>query len=161
MRQAVSTSTIFKAILAFTFLFSGFLAIAIVYNKAYKMKNEAISILEKYEGTNDTSIKIINNYLKNNGYSTKGKCNSANEYGIKDLNDNSFEKAQGNTEYYYCISYNCTNDVCNINSGGKIYYHYRLFFKFNLPFFGELFTFDVTGESKGIKLYSDKQILNS
>ena len=76
MKQATTTSTMFKAILAFTILFAAFLAIAIVYNKAYKMKNEIISIAEKYEGFNPTAVRIVNNYLKNNGYRTTGNCGS-------------------------------------------------------------------------------------
>ena len=52
MRESIGTQTIFKAVLIFTFLFSGFIAVAITYNKAYKIKNEVINILEKYEGVN-------------------------------------------------------------------------------------------------------------
>jgi len=34
MKQAVGTTTVFKLVLAFTLLFSAFLAVAITYNKA-------------------------------------------------------------------------------------------------------------------------------
>ena len=57
MKNAVTTSEIFKYILLFTFLFAAFLALAITYNRVFKIKNEAISILEKYFlGKNETSI---------------------------------------------------------------------------------------------------------
>ena len=65
--------------------------------------------------------------------------------------------------YYYCASYTCATRGCSITSeesnGNKIYYNVKIFFKFNLPYLGELFTFDVTGETKGIILYSEMQKL--
>ena len=63
MRAAIGTQTIFKAVLVFTLIFVAFITVAITYNKAYKLKNETITILEKYEGrdNNGQTIRIINN----------------------------------------------------------------------------------------------------
>lgn len=158
MKQAVATTTVFKAVLAFTILFSAFLAVAITYNKVYKLKNETISILEKYEGVNDISIKIINNYLYNSGYNTKGNC-EAGEYGVVDLKNNTYELAQNNKQYYYCLNYFCTEDICKLNKN-EIFYKTKLFFKFNIPFLGELAVFKITGDTKGIKYYDVNQKLS-
>ena len=128
-----------------------------VGSKVFKLKNETMSILEKYEGVSNKSIKIINKYLENNAYTTKGTCKK-DEYGISDLESTSLEKvSDNNKKYYYCITYNCKNDRCTINSGAKIYYKITLFYKFNLPVIGELLTFKINGETKGIKLYSEMQ----
>lgn len=155
MKSTVTTSEIFKYILLFTFLFAAFLALAITYNKVFKLKNETISIMEKYEGISYNSLTIINNYLKNNGYTTEGYCES-DEYGVKDLNNPDYEEVNDTREkYFYCLS---DKTVTNSN-GSKIYYNVKLFFKFNLPFVGDLFTFKITGESKGIKYYSEDQRL--
>ena len=118
MREAIGTQTVFKTILIFTFLFSGFIAVAITYNKAYKIKNEVINILEKYEGVNSQSLTIINNYLDNSGYLSKNTCED-----------------------------------------GHLLYKIKLFSRFNLPFVGDLFYFKITGETKGIKLYTENQKL--
>ena len=162
MKTTVSTSTVFKAVILFTLLFASFLAIAIVYNKAYKMKNEAISIIEKYEGATSKTIGLINNYLYNNNYKTKGNCENG-DYGVTDLNSNKLESVKSGEKYYYCISSYCATKGCQINStdtnGNKIFFKYKLFFKFNLPFFGDIFTFSITGETKGIRLYSENQKL--
>ncbi len=159
MKQAVGTTSIFKAVLAFTFIFSGFLAITIVYNKVFKMKNEILSILERYEGATTDTIGIINNYLENNGYTTKGNC-ADGEYGIGDLSSKKLEKVTGNKQYYYCLS-DCTSNNCSVKtSGNKIYYSLRLFFKFNLPFVGDIFTFNINGQTKAIKYYTTKQKLS-
>lgn len=156
MKSTVTTSESFKYILVFTFLFAAFLALAITYNRVFKQKNEIISIMEKYEGISTTSLNIINNYLKTTGYSIKGQC-EVNEYGIKDLDNNIYEKVTNTKEeYYYCLS----DKLLKNDNGDKIYYDIKLFFKFNLPFVGDLFTFKITGETKEIKYYSTKQRLS-
>lgn len=156
MKNALTTSEIFKYILLFTFLFAAFLALAITYNRVFKQKNEIISIMEKYEGISTTSLNIINNYLKTTGYSIKGQC-EVNEYGIKDLDNNIYEKVTNTKEkYYYCLS----DKLLKNDNSDKIYYDIKLFFKFNLPFVGDLFTFKIAGETKGIKYYSTKQRLS-
>ena len=103
MREAIGTQTVFKTILIFTFLFSGFIAVAITYNKAYKIKNEVINILEKYEGVNSQSLTIINNYLDNSGYVAKNRCEEG-EYGVIDLTNSKYELSNSNKLYFYCLS---------------------------------------------------------
>lgn len=161
MKQAIGTTSLFKIILVFTFLFAAFLSVAINYNKVYRMKNEALYIIEKYEGVTQTSIPIINNYLKNNGYNIQGNCGIDYPYGVKDLNSNDVEKSAPNTKYYYCLNEYCKNGACNVNKKGdnQIYFQAKFFFKFNLPFFEDLATFKITGETKGIKFYNETQRL--
>ena len=124
MKQSVTTTQVFRYILLFTFLFAMFLALAITYNKVYKMKNESISIIEKYEGVikGKKSLEIINNYLKNNGYNTKGHCESG-DYGVKDLDNPSYELANSKENYFYCLN----NNIVKGENGYKIYYNIRLF----------------------------------
>ena len=54
----------------FMLIFVAFLSLSLNYTKAFKIKNEIITTIEKYEGltsseskTSPGSIKIINNYL--------------------------------------------------------------------------------------------------
>ena len=164
MRETVGTTIMFKIVLGFTLLFAAFLAVAVTYNKVFRLKNETLSILEKYEGINDNSFRIINNYLSNSGYDIKGKCDEG-EYGISDLNTNNYELADSNKDYYYCLSYYCQGNSCKINdesqpNGNLIYYSVKIFFKFNIPLIGELATFNITGDTKGIKLYRESQKLS-
>lgn len=166
MKETVGLTTMFKIVLAFTFLFAAFLTVAITYNKVYKLKNETISIIEKYEGVNSTSLKIINNYLKNNGYDTMKNCET-DEYGVVDLGTNVYEKAQNNKKYYYCLKHYCSPTTnCPTNAkkieedDTEIFYKVRLFFKFNLPFFGDMVTFKITGDTKAIKYYDVNQRLS-
>ena len=149
MRAAIGTQTIFKAILIFTLIFVAFITVAINYNKAYKLKNETIAILERYEGIDSKgqTTSIVNNYLRNSGYSSKWKCDTSKEYGIADLNSTRFENS--NKDYYYCIS--------TEKSDNKVYYNIKMFSKFDVPFLGDIFTFRITGRTKGVKYYSTSQ----
>lgn len=159
MKESVATSYSFKMVLIFTFLFAAFLALAITYNKVFKVKNETISILEKYEGVTEKSLGIVNNYLKNSGYTEKGSCET-NEFGVKSLDNPKYEKANANEKYYYCLSYYCKNvKSCKLTKDERIFYDIKLFFKFNLPYVGDLITFDITGETKEIKYYKINQKL--
>ncbi len=144
MREAIGAETIFKAIIIFTLIFAAFVAVAITYNKAYRMKNQTMFILEKYEGINDNSLRIINNYLKNNGYKTTGSCDSG-DYGIKSLDDITYATANGSDKFYYCLK--------PVNKDNKTYITIKVFFRFGLPFLDDLLTFKVTGETKGIRNY--------
>lgn len=156
MKSSVTTTETFKYILIFTFLFAAFLALAITYNRVFKQKNEILSIIEKYEGVSTNSLGIINNYLIASNYSTKGQC-VIGEYGVNDLNNKNYEEVTDSKEkYYYCLS----DKVLKNDNSDKIYYDIKLFFKFNLPFVGELFTFKITGETKDIKYHSYKQRLS-
>lgn len=151
MKSSVNTTTIFKYILLFTFLFAAFLALAITYNRVFKQKNEILSIIEKYEGVS-SSVDIINNYLSSSGYTVSGHCENG-EYGVKNLSSNYIELANSQEKYAYCLS----NKIVKNDNGDKIYYNLRLFYKFNLPFIGDLLTFEITGETKAIKLYNENK----
>lgn len=156
MKTSITTTTTFQYILLFTFLFAAFLALAITYNKVYKLKNETVSIIEKYEGISSTSLEVINNYLRNSGYNTKGNC-ASDEYGVADLNNHRYEEVNSNKKYYYCLK----DSIETNRNGDKIYYDVKLFFKFNLPVIGDLLTFKITGETKGIRYYDKIQELKN
>lgn len=158
MRESTASSTIFKLVLAFTLLFAGFISLAIVYNRAYRLKNGSLAIIEKYEGNIENSVKIMNNYLRNSGYKTMGNCDN-NEYGVMSLDKNDIELANSKTKYYYCLSQTCSQKTCKIGNKNQIYYNLKLFFKFDLPFIGEIFTYKVTGQTKSINLYVENQKL--
>lgn len=157
MKSTVSTTQTFKYILMFTLIFSAFIALTITYNRAYKIKNETISILEKYEGVTTKSLSLINNYLKHSNYTEKGLCEE-DEYGVLSLDSTTYKLVKSNNrneKFYYCLSNYKTKD----ENKEKIFYTVKIFYKFNLPFLGDLMTFKITGETKGIKYYNKNQEL--
>ena len=151
MRETVGNTFIFKLIIVFTLLFSAFLALAISYNKVFRMKNQVISIIENYEGINDNTLSIINNYLDANGYKTQGECPDGFS-GAKDFSG-TFESASSEEKYYYCIKESNVQvrDENKYNKYRKIY-NLIIFYKFNLPMLGDFITFKIEGQTKTITI---------
>ena len=89
MRQAIGTTWVMQLVIIFMLIFVAFLALTINYTKAFKVKNELVTIVEKYEGIQTKSggsIELINNYLSYNGYGTMKACETG-YYGVDNLND--------------------------------------------------------------------------
>ena len=152
MRDAVGSTWIFSLVITFTLIFSGFLVLSLSYSKAYKIKNEMTSMIEKYEGltTNDTlnhkgSIEIINQYLLNAGYSSMGKC-PINSLATDDLTSDTLitiNNTNNTNKYYYCVQIN-TNNLCHTT------FKITVFFDFNLPVLGQLQKYNITGQTNEI-----------
>lgn len=147
--KAVSESTwSFQMIIFFMLIFACFLTLILSYNKAYIIKNRALTIIEKYEGVTKESIEIINGFMYEKGYNTTGKC-AAGWYGAINL-DGDAEKSDGTKKYYYCFKeYNKKNNANNQNNQkGLIYYQIQVFYKFNLPIIGNIAIYKISGETK-------------
>lgn len=161
MREAYGSAWTLGLVLIFTLIFAAYLAVSISYQMSFKLKNEVISFIEREEGLTDRSgdnpgsIQLINNYLVNSGYKQKGVCPEG-WIGMKALSSNSREDYEisdgGATKYYYCIEkVSASDNVHPLRS----YYNVRLFFKFDLPVIGDIFTFDVDGETNEIAIPGD------
>lgn len=156
MRESFGSMWIIGLVLIFTLLFSSFLAVSISYSKSFKVKNEVLSFLEKQEGLTDNAVKLINDYLRNSGYKQKGICEEG-WIGIREINSGSSrevkEVADGKTKYYYCVKKE------NISDGAhpfRAYYKVKLFYKFELPVVGDMFNFQVDGETTDIAIPADR-----
>ena len=150
MRQAIGTTWIMILVFIFLLIFVAFLSMTINYTKAFKIKNELVSMIEKYEGigSGDTkgAMQIIDNYLIYNNYTIKGTC-SEGEYGITNLANHAYEEAKNGNKYYYCVK---KINRAKSNTPDRAKYQVRIFFKFTLPVLGELFTFSVEGTTVDI-----------
>lgn len=162
MRESVGSTWIFLIAITFTIIFAGFLVMALSYSRTYKEKNELTSIIEKYEGLTtkttygkniDGSINVMNTYLRNNNYNRKGFCQKVDSvyeatdtvnkmYGF-DI-DGTPEIAQDNKKYDYCVLAMTNNETCNT------IFRVTVFFDFNLPIFGDLVKFRVSGQTNDI-----------
>ena len=59
MRQSIGGSWLIGLMVLFILLFAGYIILTIDYNKSIRVKNEAISLVEKYEGLNGESITLV------------------------------------------------------------------------------------------------------
>ena len=146
MREAVGTTWIFQLVLIFVLIFAAYLALTVNYSKSFRVKNEVLTIIEKYQGVTDNAYKTINNYLYANNYNQKGRCPDG-WYGVKDITDtriNGLEEAKSNSKYYWCVY---KNTGYHASRPGRSYYKIKMFFRFELPMIGQLTTFDVDGQT--------------
>lgn len=147
MREVSGTTWTFQMIILFILIFAAFLTLVLNYSKAYDVKNEFLTIVEKYDGVTTDSLEIIDSYLSERGYKTTGKCPVSNDmevwYGASSLNSaDAPEEVESKKNYYYCY---------NVESkGNSIYYNVILFYKFNLPVIGEVATFKIKGKTNSI-----------
>lgn len=155
MRETIGGTWLTQLIIAFMFVFVAFLALSINYSKAFRVKNEVLSIIEKHDGINNDTIKTINNYLKNNGHIEMGSCPNGS-YGIIINGINNYEPAVSNKRYNYCISKLNSN---TLNFPKRSYYDVKLFLKFNLPIIGNITTFPIEGQTKDISYPIDDGII--
>jgi hypothetical protein len=154
MRESIGGTWIFSIVIVFIVLFTGYLAVSVNYSKAFKVKNGIINLIEKDEGLNQAHVS---QYLKDMGYEVYGSCKTAaTEEGHDYTAATGYEKESGTgltNKYKYCVA---TTQATNSRIE-KTYYRVTVFFRLDLPIVGDLFTFKVTGESKGIYYASDTQ----
>lgn len=145
MREATGTTFSFQVMILFLLIFSAFLIIVINYSRAYMVKNDMLSVIEKYEGVYDESRDIMNNYILSKGYKGNGKCPEG-WYGVYDLENDYYEESVRNKKYYYCYKEKDENE--------KYYTEIKVFFKFDLPIIGNIMTYGVNGKTNVYKGYN-------
>lgn len=146
MRETIGSTWVFQLVLIFILIFAAYLALTINYSKSFRVKNEVVSIVERYEGFTDDAIKLVNNYLSANNYQAMGTCPDG-WMGAASLSDTASSlvlDTSSSTKYYYCV-----NKISGYHSAypDRAYYKIRLFFKFDLPVVGQISTFDVDGQT--------------
>ncbi len=158
MREGISGVWLTQLVILFILIFVAFLALSLNYTKAFKVKNELLTIIEKREGFttgSDGSIAIINNFLKANNYGVTKACPEGS-YGVSNLNSEATEYATGGSKkYYYCVT---KVKAPSENLPSKVYYKVNIFFYFNLPILGDIFKFDVNGSTGDIANPADNLI---
>ena len=158
MKESISSTWMFQLMFGFILLFVSFLTVTISYSKAFRVRNEITSIIEKYSGYNSSSSRIVNNYIKSIGYTNKGNCGDGdNIIGVDNLDSTASAPNKSsyspNKKYYYCIrkeSVPSTN-----NSVSNTYYEVILFYKFDIPVVGEIATFKIKGKTSDLTVKND------
>lgn len=149
MREAVGGTFLFNIMITFIFFFTSFLAIAINYSQAFRVKNQIINYIEQYEGINNNSDrKRIVDYVNQAGYYREIDCEcDGNDYSCGG-NINKNNGSNVSTDETKKAKGLCVKKLENDN--GDIYYRVTTFVKFNLPIIGDFFTIPVKGETRTI-----------
>ena len=127
MRDAIGGLFNIWIILIFIALVSGFMAFNINYTKAFRVKNQIITSIEKYNGnceTNSSCYNEIVNFMDNIGYSA---ANISSEDGERCFTNEGF-----------CIKKNSVSTNGVDASLNKFYYSVRTIISIDIPIIREV-----------------------
>lgn len=143
MRDAFGGSFLIKLMLIFLAIYIAFVAVALNYAKAFRVKNSIIDIIEQNEGiddyvdnSDDSVIGQINTYLNNVSYYVR-----LNDINSTNANIHCYQRG-------YCIE-----EIPGIivDDMEEKYYKITTYIKIDLPFFGLDFPIAITGETRKIE----------
>ncbi len=147
MKEAISTYWITAIFITFIVLFTGYLCLSINMNKAYKVKNEIINIIQKNNGLDDQALGQIQNYMTKVGYRTTGQCSNDSQdigYGMNGTT--------GDSSGLFCarpVWFGYENNLFGETQfPDSAYYSIKVFFSIDLPVVRRFFTFQIKGSTK-------------
>ena len=145
MREAIGGTWLFQIVIVLILFFVGYLCLSVNHSKAFNVKNSIINAIEIEEGIdlanpeNDPAIKKIVEYIKNSAYRTTGNCptdyTGINRDGKIDSRSSAICIKKEQASNY--------SDLPEMN-----YYRIIVFYKLDLPIFNNVFSFQVTGDTK-------------
>lgn len=145
MRDSIGGLWIFAMVIVFMMILIAYVAISINYSNAYKLKTAIVTKIEQYDGWNTMSKKEVDNLVHASGYRQKGYCKKPDD-GSKYIGVlEGSVSVNPRTMQNYCIYR--TKRGATSGSEAKYYYHVTIFFGFNLPVLGDIYTFKVSGET--------------
>lgn len=145
MRDAFGGTFMLKLGIVFIVFYIAFMAVAINYAKAFRVKNQVINIVEQYQFTgksDQSTIDIIDTYLASVPY-------NFGESSDNPLISECKKIAGDNGDYIYT-----TKGACIIKQPGSTdkarYYKVVTFIHIDFSFFDIHMTFPISGETKTI-----------
>lgn len=166
MKEAIGGTWLFGIVITFIVFFTTFISFSTNYARVFKVKDEVLTIIERYKGVNASSVAKINERLSGLGYSGKGKC--VDNSGEKSSSTKNYSRWLGfnhgggdpiknsNRSNYcirrYLISSGTTGPIGHPTSA---YYQVVVFFELDWPVVGSLFNTRVDGETSVIHVFDD------
>lgn len=146
MREALGGYLALVIVFGFIIIISGFLAFTTNYNKAFKMKNRIITILEKYDNkVTDQAEREIRDYAKSIGYSASKK------YTNNDCNGVDFTLDKYNVGWCYRVK-TFKSNVKKVNEYTSTYVDVKTYVSIDVPILNSIFPhinfFRVTGATR-------------
>ena len=140
MRDAIGHTFLYNIVILFVFIIAFVLVGSLSYSKAFKAKNEIISIIEKHREYDIETIEEIDIALKDSGYRSRvifrhNTCPAPKEGSSKVLLEES-------VNYPYCFYENITER--------GIDYSVIIYMRFEVPLLSGLLEFPVKGDTRTI-----------
>ncbi|MCR4581021.1 MAG: hypothetical protein K5666_00725 [Bacilli bacterium] len=150
MRNSIAGTWVYATVLIFMVALIAYVTIQINYANAYEISENIIKAVEEYEGLNKKSLDKIDKLLSNT-HTVTGGCKDG-EYGIVHGTTGTIKvDTKPSGKYSVCVSRNSLA----VNGVNKCYYQTTIFFSFNLPVLGDLYSFKIPGETMGLRYTTD------
>ena len=152
MRESVGILSLTNIVIFFILVFTGYLCITLNQTKAYNVKNQVISIIQKNGGIDSQAVTEIQEYMSEVGYRSSGKCDSEDISSITNYAITQREGLQINgSTGMICISrHNITDNLPD--STGQLpkaaYYDIKVFFALDMPIINSVFNFNLKGSTR-------------
>lgn len=129
MREAIGGYFSLTILFFFVLLVSGFISLSINYTKAYRVKNNVLTYLEKYEGNpnNEELLDYTSNYIQSVGYKVSNDSINAAE------NDGYTCSTYQGEEQGWCYKKNAS-------SGGRFTIDIVVFIGLDIPIINKVFS---------------------
>ena len=149
MKTAIGGTWILGLVMTFMLIFVAYLAVSLNYSRAFQLNSGVISILERQEGHCGATPALIGDFLHHRGYTlrvnTCGNRGECIEFG-------------GESGCLYCLqgpfevrTYDESGSpIQTANPIRTGYFRVTLFFRFDLPIIGNVFTFPVSSRTRPI-----------
>lgn len=153
MRNSIAGTWFFGLVIVFFVIFIAFFAVTINYHNAVTNKSKVLSAIEQANGFNDDARASIAKILS--GYRAKGFCLDKPNHMIYGVNLEGDKPTAGRFvgeapegEYSYCIYYDQSRIARKdsaLDSDDYAYISVDVFLNFNLPVFGDIVDFRISG----------------
>lgn len=146
LRNSINGTWLFGIVITFMAILIAYISISINYSKAYEMKTKMVTIIEEYDGLNPKTVEYLNKISGSYGYRMKNNCSSTGDkiVGIRD----GVPTVNPTEPQNICVTRELKEG--SEHSEKKYYYNIEVFFGFDLPVLGNIFTFRVSGETNAI-----------
>lgn len=160
VKQAISGTWVYATVLIFMVILIAYVTVTLNYSASYELSQNVIKSIEQYEGYNEKSRTAIDKILSNGNHTVKGGCQKGSEGTITvggkiGKTPDAQEHLSGN--YDYCIR----KSKKNTDGVTKYYYDTTIFFSFNIPVLGDLFTFKIPGSTSGMRNVKDYDAISN
>ena len=131
MRDAFGGASFIKLMLIFFAIYISFIAIALSYAKAFRVKNTIINYIEENEKYNNDIATMIDSYVANMNYYVSSVGPNGSNVNYKSCNSRAY----------------CVEEMYSDELRGE-YYKVTTFIEVSFPFFGINVLVPITGETR-------------
>ncbi|MBQ4031110.1 MAG: hypothetical protein II625_05080 [Bacilli bacterium] len=170
MKEAIGGSWLYTLVIVMIALFTTFVSVTTNYTRAYKIKDQLISIIERNKGVTTDTLTQINSYLNSLGYTSTGVCPSAKYHGFSRVDNNGTSESYADQANYCiykrvitCRAKTVGNEVITFsgqngyNTIPRAYYGVVAFFRLDWPILRQVIHLELSGETSIIYLVNENR----